>query len=427
MSEAALEYRSERGLLRRDEQMGLLIQRVSGATYGSMFFPQAAGVAFSFNPYVWDERIDPEAGMMRIVFGVGTRAVDRSDDDYTRVVALNAPGCRPEGNFDEVRRHAQRRVDVLDLEANQLVSTSFEDVVKRCPGIPLDFFASRDAAFERRLREERFAHKGVFTQVLTFDKLIEKTGFVSDMRQMLDILKTAYDYPVDVEWTLNFFDGERYKINLVQCRPFQVRQSGVEVEMPENLARESLLLESHDAVIGKPLHVPLDWVIYVCPDVYGELPVQDRYEVARVIGELTHLPELEDSCIMLVGPGRWGTTTPSLGVPVTFADISPVTVLCELVMMRENLVPDVSLGTHFFNDLVEREILYIAFFPRRSGNSLDRKFFEDSWPNRLEELLPAYGEWSHVVRLLAAEDLGDGAPHLSADVMNQHTMCWRTV
>ncbi|MDX9978853.1 MAG: PEP/pyruvate-binding domain-containing protein [Lentisphaeria bacterium] len=425
MSEEALEYRSDRGLLRRDEQMGLLIQRVSGATYGSMFFPQAAGVAFSFNPYVWDERIDPEAGMLRIVFGVGTRAVDRSDDDYTRVVALNAPGCRPDGNFDEVRRHAQRRVDVLDLEANQLISTSFEDVVKRCPGIPLDFFASRDAAFERRLREERFAQRGVFSQVLTFDKLLDKTNFVADMRQMLDLLKTAYDYPVDVEWTLNFFSEDQYKINLVQCRPFQIRQSGVEVEVPEDIPPERVLLESRGAVIGKPLHAMLDWVVYVCPGVYGELPVQDRYEIARIIGEITHLPELDDRCVMLIGPGRWGTTTPSLGVPVTFAEISSVSVLCELVMMRENLVPDVSLGTHFFNDLVEREILYMAFFPRREGSALSREFFEESWPNRLEEVLPSASDWSHAIRLLAAEDLTDGTPMISADVMNQHTVCWR--
>lgn len=425
MGAEALEYRSQRGLLRRDEQMGLLIQRVSGATYGSLFFPQAAGVAFSFNPYVWEERIDPEAGMLRIVFGVGTRAVDRSDDDYTRVVALNVPKCRPEGNSDEVRRHAQRRVDVLDLEANQLVSTSFEDVVQRGTDIPLEYFASRDAAFERRLREQRFAQRGVFSRVLTFDKLIEETGFVADMAQMLDILKKAYDYPVDVEWTLNFFDQDHFKINLVQCRPFQVRQSGVEVEMPENIPPGRVLLESRGAVIGKPLNTALDWVIYVCPSVYGELPVRDRYEIARLIGEITHLPELDERCLMLIGPGRWGTTTPSLGVPVTFADISPVTVLCELVMMRENLVPDVSLGTHFFNELVESDILYMAFFPRREGNLLCREFFEETWPNRLGELLPAAGDWSHAIRLLSAEDLTDGSPLLSADVLNQHTVCWR--
>ncbi|MBT3286221.1 MAG: pyruvate, phosphate dikinase [Victivallales bacterium] len=425
MCEEALEYRSKRGLLGRDEQMGLLIQRVSGATYGSLFFPQAAGVAFSFNPYVWNSRIDPEAGMLRIVFGVGTRAVDRSDDDYTRVVALNAPLCRPESSRDEVRQYAQRRVDVLDLDANQLTPTSFEEVVKRCPGIPLEMFASRDMELERRLRHERFAQNGVFSQVLTFDHLLTKTNFVADMRQMLEILKTAYDYPVDVEWTLNALDETTYKINVVQCRPFQVRQSGDVVVMPADIPSERVLIETRGPVIGKSLRTSLDYVIYVCPGVYGELPVGDRYEVARIIGEVIHLPELIDLRQMLVGPGRWGTTTPSLGVPATFAEIRPVSVLCELVMMRENLIPDVSLGTHFFNEMVENDMLYLALFPQRDGSVLNRQFLEEVWPNRLGDVLPAAAEWSHAIRVLDARDLTDGAPLLSANVLDQHVVCWR--
>ena len=76
--------------------MALLVQRVSGAVHGHLFYPQVAGVGLSYNPYVWSEQIDPEAGVLRLVFGLGTRAVDRSDDDYTRVVALNAPQRRPD-------------------------------------------------------------------------------------------------------------------------------------------------------------------------------------------------------------------------------------------------------------------------------------------------------------------------------------------
>ena len=91
MSEEALIYREQRGLLDQDEQMGLLVQRVSGAFYDDLFMPQAAGVGFSFNPYVWDESIDPQAGVLRLVLGLGTRAVDRHDDEYVRIRALNAP------------------------------------------------------------------------------------------------------------------------------------------------------------------------------------------------------------------------------------------------------------------------------------------------------------------------------------------------
>src|SRR4030066_422576 len=144
MSREALLYRAHRGLPDRNEQMAILVQRVSGAIYGPMFYPQIAGVGLSYNPYAWSEYIEPEAGVVRLVFGLGTRAVNRSDDDYTRLIALNAPEKRPEANFDEVARSAQRRVDYLDLEANQLVSSHFLDLTQKEPDLPLDLFHSID-------------------------------------------------------------------------------------------------------------------------------------------------------------------------------------------------------------------------------------------------------------------------------------------
>ncbi len=425
MSEGALQYRADRGLLNRDEQMGLLIQRVSGAVYGNLFFPQAAGVAFSFNPYVWNPRIDPKAGMLRIVFGVGTRAVERTDDDYTRVVALNDPSCRPESSFAQVRRYAQRRVDVLDLEANQLDSVSFEDVLARTAGLPLRLFTSHDQDAERQLRAlGRPATPGL-TEVLTFDGLLHETPFVEDMRAMLGTLREAYGCEVDVEWTLNFFTEERYRINLVQCRPLQVRGTETAVETPDDVAPESLLLEARGGVIGKSLETPLDWVVYVEPDRYGQLPASRRYDVAHIIGDLMRCPALEEARIMLVGPGRWGTTTPALGVPVTFAEIAPVSVLCEVVMMHEHLVPDASLGTHFFNELVERDMLYVALFPGQEGNRLNRSLLEDRTPNALLSCLPGAGEWAPVVRALRAADMPGGAvPWVSASTLKQRVVCY---
>ncbi|OGV65383.1 MAG: hypothetical protein A3K19_11125 [Lentisphaerae bacterium RIFOXYB12_FULL_65_16] len=423
MGEEALAYRAQRGLLGRDEQMGVLIQRVSGATYGNLFFPQAAGVAFSVNSYVWHDTIDPTAGMLRLVFGVGTRAVDRADDDYTRIVALNAPGRRPEGNFDEVRQYAQRRVDVIDLEGNQLTSMAFEDILKKTDDCPIEMFASRDMALENRMARERM--RPVQSWVLTFDKLLSETDFVKDMRSMLSTLHAAYDYPVDVEFTLNFFDREKYRINLVQCRPLQVRGTGISMDPPEDLAKENVLVESHGAVIGMSTQRRVDWMIYVVPSVYGELPVGERYAVARVIAELMHLDEIQDKVIMLLGPGRWGTTTPSLGVPVTFADINSVSVLCEIVAMRDNLVPDVSLGTHFFNELVENDILYMALFPNKEGNRINTKTLETDLPNRLVDLLPDAAEWTKAVRFLNMADLPEGAMCvLSANVIKQRVCCY---
>ena len=425
MSEDALYYRAQRGLLGLDEQMALLIQRVSGARYGHFYYPQAAGVGFSFNPYVWHESIDQEAGMIRLVFGVGTRAVERADDDYTRVVALNAPTRRPEANFDEVRQYAQHRVDVLDLEANQMTSLPFEEVALQAPDLPVDMFADRDRQLERRVNDK--ANGGEFPWVLTFTKLLSQTEFVPRMRDMLRLLENAYEYPVDIEFTLNFFAPDSYRINLVQCRPLQVTGPGATAAPPPHIAAADVALESHGPVIGKSATLDVDWVIYVVPHVYGQLPVRERYAVARVIGELTRHRAVADTVIMLLGPGRWGTTTPALGVPVSFAEIHAVSALCEIVTMREGLIPDVSLGTHFFNELVENSMLYVALFPSQTCNRLDRDLFETGLQSHMPELLPDWQEYAEAVRLLAPGDLGPGATlRFHADSLKQRVLCYRS-
>jgi hypothetical protein len=232
---------------------------------------------------------------------------------------------------------------------------------------------------------------------------------------------------VDAEFTANFLDGSDYRINLVQCRPLQVYQGGAAVEPPAQIASEDLIFEARGAVVGRSRAVTIDRIIYVVPSVYGQLPISDRYSLARLIGRLMHLQEDEPpKRIMLVGPGRWGTTMPSLGVPVSFAEINTVSVLCEIVAMREDLVPDVSLGTHFFSELVEAEMLYLALFPGRDDNRLNEKFF-DRIPNKLTQLFPeAAGRASAVHVIDAADVTPDGSISLNANNTRQKVVCYRT-
>jgi pyruvate, water dikinase len=423
MSEEALLYRSQRGVLHKDEQMALLVQRVSGARNGGLYFPHVAGVALSYNPYVWDKTIDPCAGVVRMVFGLGTRAVDRSDDDYTRVVALNAPTKRPEHTFSDVRQHAQRRVDVLDLETNQLASYDFIDVARRCPNLPLSLLASQD---EELLRLAAETGREVFPWVLTFDRMLDKTPFASDMREMLQILQEAYGSPVEIEFTLNFLGDGSYRLNVLQCRPVSMRLDAPALALDRStLGPQDVVMQARGAVVGQGRGTVIDRVIYVSPTAYGKLGDGQRHEVAAVVGQLTHIAQRrKDAAIMLMGPGRWGTSMPSLGVPVSFKAISKVSVLCEIVAMHDNLVPEVSLGTHFFNGLIEMEILYVAVFPR-GKDSVDLQYFETA-PNKLLELLPQAGRFADIVRVIDPVDaVGEPNLHVLADTIEQSFLCYR--
>jgi hypothetical protein len=415
MGREALLYRAQRGLLDRDEQMALLVQRVSGAAHGRLFFPQVAGVGLSYNPFAWSEQIDPKAGVLRLVFGLGTRAVRRSDDDYTRIVALNAPTRRPETTSSEVRGYAQWRVDVLDLEKKELCARPFEEVVKSSGEQCIEMVAGRDPELMQRARE---TGRPTFPWVLTFKKLLSETAFVSDMRALLETLEKAYDYPVDIEFTTNFLPDGSYRINLVQCRPFQVKGGGHIVASPEAVAAGDLVLKTQGAVIGPSMAATVGRLIYVVPSVYGQLPLSDRYSIARLIGRLTHLENQPEGALLLVGPGRWGTAEPTLGVPVAFAEISRVTALCEVIEMREGLVPDVSLGTHFFNDLVEMQVLYLALVPGKEGNCVNAGLIEQAL-NRLPELIPEEAAWAKVVRVIDPAGL-----RLHADALHQTAICY---
>lgn len=425
MSEEGLKYRLHHGLMDRDEQMALLVQRVSGEMYGRWFFPQLAGVGFSFNPFVWHESIDPRAGVLRLVLGLGTRAVERTEDDYTRLVALNQPQKRIETSFNYARQYCQRRWAVLDLQANQLTTRPFEEVETILPGHLLEIIASRDETIPQR--KPGTGGEVTFPWVLTFDRLLSQTSFCAEMRQMLHTLQGAYQCPVDIEFTANFLDSERFKINLVQCRPFQVKikGEGCKVQCPPHLETDQVLVESHGPIVGQSLATKVDRLIYVVPSVYGQMSMSQRYSVARLIGQLAHLDGSHKAhTLMLLGPGRWGTSMPSLGIPVSFAEINTVSILGEVALMREGLVPDVSLGTHFFNDLVEMDMLYLAIFPDKAHNQLNENFLRQA-PNRLLELVPQAEAWQEVIRVIDSAASNPGwVMYLNVDALKQQALCY---
>lgn len=418
----ALTYRAQRGLLEADEQMALLVQRVSGIQYGSFFFPQLAGVAYSFNPYVWSEEIEPASGVLRLVFGLGTRAVNRSDDDYTRLVSLNAWHKRPFTELTDQVRYAQHRVDLIDLVTNAFSSLDFSQIADELPESVLSLFTTAS----RELTEDKREHRSKKHYVLSFDRLLAETTFISKMKNLLTNLEAAYQYPVDIEFTANFVAGQGLKINLLQCRPFQFKvNSLLKITPPPDLAVEDILIQTSGPLIGTSRACKLDAMIYVKPESYASLSLSQGHSVARLIGKLMSiLAQDPTKNIMLLGPGRWGTSTPALGVPVSFSEISRARVLGEVAKLHSGLVPDISLGTHFFNDLVEYDILYLGIYPDRTDYIFNQTKL-DELPNYLTRYLPEASSLQNVVRVIVTDNsLLAGNIYLSADVIKQKAVCY---
>lgn len=397
LSEEALNYRLMRDLLDEDEQMAILVQRVSGSKYGDLFYPQLAGVGYSYNPYLWNKDIKPKDGMIRLVFGLGTRAVDRFDDDYTRIVALSAPERRPEATEYDRRRYNQRKVDVLNLKTNSFNTLYFDEVIDKSPNLQMEMFGRRDYEIEQQLKQ-RCRNKTIYS--LDLDKIIMERSIITDMKELLQTLEDIYDYPIDIEFTINIIDDDNYKIYVLQCRPFQVRSEFDKVEEPKNILQEDIIMKTEGPIVGNGVAKTVDRLIYVVPDLYGELPIQDRFKIARLIGEINQTQDRSDKKIyFLAGPGRWATLDPSLGIPINVHEISTITIICEIAEMHKNLFPDVSLGTHFFNDLVENDMLYVAIDPRKKESILNKQKLL-GYKNQLPNLISNVEEYEDIIKVI---------------------------
>ncbi len=398
MNEDALAYRLQRGLASSDEQMALLVQRVSGSHHGPYFFPDLAGVAMSHNPYVWRADMQPQAGMMRLVLGLGTRAVDRVEDDYPRFVALDKPLLRPVSSGEDIRRFSQHKVDVLDTKANNWDSIKAAEIASLDPAIACwKLAAERDHETSRRMQELGYANSTAW--ILTFDRLLTETPLVIIMAEMLKTLENAYEYPVDTEFTVNYLDEKQIQLNLLQCRPLQtVKKLGNSLSQITAGSKQRLFCTQGNFMGSEPGFI--NKIIYVEPGPYIALPFAEKYQVARLVGKLNRLLAADSSLeVMLMGPGRWGTSTPSLGIPVSFAEICNVRVLVELACKEDGYMPELSYGTHFFQDLVETQIFYVALFPGEDNVEFYPHVLSEA-PNQLGEWLPEYERWQEVIKLI---------------------------
>jgi hypothetical protein len=418
MNENALTYRLQRGLDQRDEQMALLVQRVSGSYRNSYFFPELAGVGMSHNTFVWKQDLDPKAGLLRLVFGLGTRAVNRVEDDYPRIIALDQPLVRPVSGMEDIRKYSQYRVDLLDTKENSLRTIPFRQLLDDKLDIKRDFVAVRDHQLARQARQQ--GKTKVEHWLLTFEKLLTDTSFTQIMKSILSVLESNYQYPVDIEFTVNFTQDNKPVINLLQCRPLQTRGQQSHIEIPEQHDPEKILFKCEGHFMGGSICQNIKKIIYVEPEAYIGLPLSEKYDIARLVGKLNKkITDKESEPTILFGPGRWGTTTPSLGIPVSFHEINNVAVLAEMAYEGGNLMPELSFGTHFFQDLVESDIFYVALFPDKPGVVFNKAGLTEM-PNILTEVLPESGKYANVVKLY---QLNSRKLRIISDVTSQKVIC----
>jgi hypothetical protein len=396
MDESALAYRKLRGLQDQDEQMAILVQRVSGSLFRDFFMPSAAGVGYSLNAWKWHPDIDPKAGMVRLVIGLGTRAVDRTDSDYPRLVSLDKPELDPSAGGDRAQ-YCQRSVDGLDLGGAGLSTRTLESILPDLPPWLADMLTERDLRTESALAE---SGQSRVIRIGTCPGVVAQKALMADLGSIMRELQTAYGCPVDIEFTVNWSSVDDYLVNLLQCRPLQAAKgsrrtedSAVAKGMPVDetavaaVARKDLFFFLRRDTMGPQLDCRLDIVIIVDPQAYCDLPYRDKPAVARAIGALNERYGASGTHAMLLSPGRLGTSSPELGVPVSFAEIDHFSILAEVAWSKGGYRPELSFGSHFFQDLVESEIFYAAI-PESDSPSIFNPDFLNDEKDLMETIMP---------------------------------------
>ncbi len=409
---APILYRRDHNLLDFDEKMAVLVQRVVGKKYGKYFFPFAAGVAFSRNMYRWSPKIRKEDGIVRLVLGLGTRAVDRIGLDYARLIPLSHPHLRPEVDAGAIMKYSQKMVDVLNLEAGKLESLPFTKVASFLDS-ELSYLAFSYYA-DGYMRAPMFkSDQGSFDSAcITFDNFLKKTVFVSLMKKVLKRLEQAYGSPVDVEFA---WDGG--KLYLLQCRTLAAREEPAEVSIPENIKRERILFTNKKVLFNARV-LNIDFLVYVDPKEYKQIDSYDRkLQVGRIVSAINR--RMENNRYALLGPGRWGSNDINLGVKVGYEDINRAVILGEIAYETEGMTPEVSFGTHFFNDLIEAKIVPVAIFPDDSETIFNEDFFLSA-PNELRNIVQGVKEFERVVRVIDIKKATHGLLlHVLQDAQSQ--------
>jgi hypothetical protein len=404
-----IKYRSEHGLTDYHEEMGIMIQEVVGRRVGDYFLPSYAGVAFSNNEFRWSPRIRPEDGLVRMVPGLGTRAVDRLSDDYPILLAPGQAGLRVNVSLDEIVRYSPKKIDVINLTTNTFETTDILDLLKECgheyPAVQhLVSVLNHDHVRQPMGKAIDFDEEHL---VVTFEGLKTKTAFVKQMHAILTTLQRTLGTPIDIEFAS---DGEDFY--LLQCRPQSYGATTQPASIPSDIPKERIVFSANRYVSNGTI-VGITHIVYVDPQKYSELGNRSELlSVGRAISMINQL--LPKRRFILMGPGRWGSRGDiKLGVNVTYSDINNSAMLIEVARKQGNYVPDLSFGTHFFQDLVEESIRYLPLYPDDADTQFNESFLLES-DNVLVDLLPDYVFLAEVIRVI---DVSRGSNGLVLDVL----------
>ncbi len=269
----ALLYRNIRGLRDYDERMGVLIQPVQGERFDRYLLPTAAGVALSKNLYRWSPQIRSEDGFVRLVWGLGTSAIERASNNPPRLVSLSNPALQPSDPGHPEWSFCQKYVDLIDLQENQFKTLPVHEVIAPHYA-PVRWIAQHKESNYFMPVRGRVLQKDIPNLAITFDEFLRKSDFAATMTLVLRTLEKYYQAPVDIGFTAQVRDPDEYQpeiqLSVLHCRRQGFLTGDKPGPIPADLPPEKIVFKTRFMVPRGEIS-GIQQVLWISPEVYDRL------------------------------------------------------------------------------------------------------------------------------------------------------------
>jgi hypothetical protein len=355
-----------------EEKMGIILQEVCGNRYGNYFYPTLAGVARSINFYpISPEK--PDDGIANVAFGLGKLIVEggailRFSPRYpTKILQLSNP--------EMALRETQKFFFALDMNPDSF-QPSPDDKINL---VRLNITDAEDHGtlryvssvydFDNHMIRDTFDFPG--KKIITFANILQYHAF--PLAEILDTLlqlgQKAMNNPIEIEFAANLDvpDGEPKIFNFLQIRPVVINEQNINFRI-DKVNPDEVILYSEKAM-GNGVYNSISHIVYIKPDAYN--PARNK-EIALEVEKINEALSAARQNYILIGPGRWGSGDPWLGVPIKWAQISAARVIVESGLEHYRIDP--SQGTHFFHNLTTFGVGYLTINPYLNDGIYDVDF-----------------------------------------------------
>jgi len=351
-----------------EEKMAVVIQEIVGQAYDQYFYPTFSGVAQSYNFYPISH-MEPQDGAAQVAMGLGRLVIEGGNAIR---FCPKYPDILPQfANVPETLRNAQNYFYALDLQFNPEHVFNEGDTLARLNTAQAAFSVLQKVSSiynyeDNRISDDMSSKQGF--RVLTFRPILyyQKFPLAEILAELLPILRESIGKDIEMEFAVNMFENEHIPsvFNILQVRPLVVNKEDMTIS-PDERQKEHLLCYSSKA-LGNGLYHTTD-IVYVSPEKFDKTKTR---EIASEVAKINAILKEEQRNYLLIGIGRWGTTDPWLGIPVSWDEISNVVAMVEVGISRD-FFADASLGSHFFQNITSRGVAYFTITGKKEQDFVD--------------------------------------------------------